>query len=321
MNWAEIGIKTTTQGIEIVNGFLMAHGVSSVMIEDAADFQNFLEDTTVYWDYVDDELMKMAHCDTKVKFYLPDTPQGHEMLAQIQSDVTRLQEGCEIDLGELSVEIGYKEQEEWETAWQKYYHPIEISDRLIIVPEWEKVELKPGQKELRLNPGMAFGTGGHNTTRLCLGILDQQMPEGISVLDMGCGSGILSIAALLLGAGSVTAVDIDQLATKIARENADLNHVGQKNLEIICGNVLDNEILANRLAEKPVDMIVANIVADVIIGMAPLFVRCLKKGGRLIVSGIISERAEEVLSVLRENGFTVTEQQEDNDWCAACLTI
>ena len=321
MNWAEIAIKTTTQGIEIVNGFLMAHGVSCVMIEDAADFQNFLNDTTVYWDYVDEKLMEMAHCDTKVKFYLSDTPQGHETMAQIQSDITRLQDGCEVDLGELSIEIGYKEQEEWETAWQKYYHPIEISDRLIIVPEWEQVQLKPGQKELRLNPGMAFGTGGHNTTRLCLGILDEQMPAGISVLDMGCGSGILSIAALLLGAGEVTAVDIDQLATKIARENADLNHVGKENLTIICGNVLDDEELAGRLAAKPVDMIVANIVADVIIGMAPLFVRCLKKGGRLIVSGIISERAEEVLSVLRENGFTVTEQKDDNDWCAACLTI
>ena len=320
MNWAEIAVKTTTPGIEIVNGFLMAHGVNSVMIEDAADFKNFLEDTTVYWDYVDEKLMEMTHCDTKVKFYLPDTPQGHETLAQIQSDIARLQDECEIDLGELSIEIGYKEQEEWETAWQKYYHPIVISNRLVIVPEWEKYDLLPGQKELRLNPGMAFGTGGHNTTRLCLSILDEQMPEGIEILDMGCGSGILSIAALLLGAKKVTAVDIDQLATKIARENADLNGIDPASLDIICGNVLKDEALADSLAAHPVDMILANIVADVIIGMAPLFLRCLKKGGRLIVSGIITERAEEVLSVLRETGFTVTEQKEDNGWCAACLT-
>ena len=149
MNWAEIAIKTTTAGIEIVNGFLMAHGVSSVMIEDAADFQNFLEDTTIYWDYVDDKLMEMAHCDTRIKFYLPDTPQGHETLAQIQTDLPRLQQDCEINLGELAVEIGYKEQEEWETAWQKYYHPIENSDRLIIVPDWEKAPEKEGQHQLR----------------------------------------------------------------------------------------------------------------------------------------------------------------------------
>ena len=320
MNWAEIAVKTTTPGIENVNGFLMAHGVNSVMIEDAADFKNFLEDTTVYWDYVDEKLMEMTHCDTKVKFYLPDTPQGHETLAQIQSDIVRLQDECEIDLGELSIEIGYKEQEEWETAWQKYYHPIVISNRLVIVPEWEKYDLLPGQKELRLNPGMAFGTGGHNTTRLCLSILDEQMPEEIEILDMGCGSGILSIAALLLGAKKVTAVDIDQLATKIARENADLNGIDPASLDIICGNVLKDEALADSLAAHPVDMILANIVADVIIGMAPLFLRCLKKGGRLIVSGIITERAEEVLSVLRATGFTVTEQKEDNGWCAACLT-
>ena len=233
MNWAEIAIKTTTEGIEIVNGFLMAHGVSSVMIEDAADFQNFLEDTTIYWDYVDDKLMEMAHCDTRIKFYLPDTPQGHETLAQIQTDLARLQQDCDINLGELTVEIGYKEQEEWETAWQKYYHPIEISDRLVIVPDWEKAEFKEGQKQLRLNPGMAFGTGDHNTTRLCLQVLDSQMPEGVSVLDMGCGSGILSIAALMLGAKHVTAVDIDQLATKIARENAELNHIPEEQLEIM----------------------------------------------------------------------------------------
>ena len=318
MNWAEIAIKTTTAGIEIVNGFLMAHGVSSVMIEDAADFQNFLEDTTIYWDYVDDKLMEMAHCDTRIKFYLPDTPQGHETLAQIQTDLPRLQQDCEINLGELAVEIGYKEQEEWETAWQKYYHPIEISDRLIIVPDWEKAPEKEGQHQLRLNPGMAFGTGDHNTTRLCLNTRSS-VPEGVSVLDMGCGSGILSIAALMLGARHVTAVDIDQLATKIARENADLNHIPEETLDIICGNVLNDSALGDTLAAQPVDLIVANIVADVIIGMAPLFVRCLKKGGQLIVSGIISERADEVLNVLRENGFTVTGQQEDGGWCAASL--
>ena len=145
----------------------MAHGVNQVMIEDAADFQNFLSDTTVYWDYVDEGLMeKMEHCDTKVKFYLTDTPDGYETLSQIKSDLTRLPAAEEgIDLGPLTVEVVYKEQEEWETAWQKYYHPIEISGNLIIVPEWEKVDLKPGQKQLLLNPGMAFGTGGHNTTR------------------------------------------------------------------------------------------------------------------------------------------------------------
>ena len=175
MNWAEISIQTTTEGIEIVTGFLMAHGVNQVMIEDAADFQNFLSDTTVYWDYVDEGLMeKMEHCDTKVKFYLTDTPDGYETLSQIKSDLTRLPAAEEgIDLGPLTVEVVYKEQEEWETAWQKYYHPIEISDNLIIVPEWEKVDLKPGQKQLLLNPGMAFGTGGHNTTRLVLSMLDK----------------------------------------------------------------------------------------------------------------------------------------------------
>ena len=322
MNWAEISIQTTTEGIEIVTGFLMAHGVNQVMIEDAADFQNFLSDTTVYWDYVDEGLMeKMEHCDTKVKFYLTDTPDGYETLSQIKSDLTRLPAAEEgIDLGPLTVEVVYKEQEEWETAWQKYYHPIEISDNLIIVPEWEKVDLKPGQKQLLLNPGMAFGTGGHNTTRLVLSMLDKLPVEGEKVLDMGCGSGILSIAALLLGAGAVTAVDIDPLAVKIAGENAELNGVQDERLAIIAGNVLTDDALADQLAAEPVDLILANIVADVLIGMAPLFVRCLKPGGDLIISGIITERAEEVLSVMREYGFAVADQQEENGWCAARLS-
>lgn len=320
MNWAEISLKTTSEGIEIVNGFLMAHGVSSVMIEDAADFQSFLADTTIYWDYVDEELMKMASCDTVVKFYLADNPQGFETLNQIKADLPALREKSELDLGELALAVGYKEEEEWETAWKKYYHPIVISDRLAIVPQWERFDPKPGQRVLRLDPGMAFGTGGHHTTRLCLSFLSQNLPVGCDLLDMGCGSGILSIAALLLGAGTVTGVDIDQLAVKISHENAALNGVDNENLALHCGNVLSDGALADRLGEKQYDVIVANIVADVIIAMAPLFARYLKKDGFLVVSGIISERAGEVLSVLQNTSFAVQEVREDNDWAAAVLS-
>jgi len=137
MNWAEISLKTTTPGIEIVCGFLMAHGVSSTLIEDAADFNSFLTDTTVYWDYVDDDLMKMASCDTVIKFYLADNPQGFETLNQIKADLPSLRSTTDLDLGELKLTVGYKEEEEWETAWKKYYHPIVISEKLAIVPEWE----------------------------------------------------------------------------------------------------------------------------------------------------------------------------------------
>lgn len=320
MNWAEISLKTTTEGIEIVDGFLMAHGVTGLMIEDAADFNSFLKDTTIYWDYVDDELMKMTTCDTVIKFYLADNPQGFETLNQIRADLPSLRATTELNLGELALTVNYKEEEEWETAWKKYYHPIVISDRLAIVPQWEQFDPAPGQKVLRLDPGMAFGTGGHHTTRLCLGFLCDNLPAGCDLLDMGCGSGILSIAALLLGAGTVTGVDIDQLAVKISHENAALNGVDNEALSLYCGNVLADSALADKLGEKQYDVIVANIVADVIIAMAPLFARYLKKSGTLVVSGIISERAEEVLSVLRSNGFSVQEVKEENDWAAAVLT-
>lgn len=321
MEWAEVTIKTTGEGIEIVNGFLTAHGVPCVMIEDAGDFNRFLEDTTIYWDYVDDELMKMAHCDTAVKFYLADNPQGFETLQHIKSDLYTLRELTELDLGSLELTVSYREEEEWETAWRKYYHPIEISDRLVIVPEWEEYAPKEGQKVLLLNPGMAFGTGSHYTTRLCLSFLSEMVSGGEEMLDMGCGSGILSIAALLLGAKEVTAVDIDQLAAKIARENAALNGVDGENFQVYCGNVLNDEVLCGKLAQKQYGLIAANIVADVIIAMAPLFKRLLKRDGFLLVSGIIGERAEEVKAALDREGFALLEERLDDDWAALKLSL
>ena len=247
MNWAEVRVSTTPEGIEILTGFLMAHGVNGVMIEDAGDFNRFLNDTTIHWDYVDEELMKMAECETAVKFYLPDNPQGFEMLNQIRADLLTLQADQEIDLGELQTTISYQEEEDWETAWKKYYRPIVVSDTLAVVPEWEKFDAGEGQMVLRMDPGMAFGSGSHDTTRLCLTFLDQEKPVGLKVLDMGCGSGILSIGALLLGAESVTAVDIDQLATKIAHENAALNGCDDERLKVYCGNILADEALAEKI--------------------------------------------------------------------------
>lgn len=317
MNWAEVRVKTTPEGIEILTGFLMAHGVNGVMIEDAGDFNRFLNDTTIHWDYVDEELMKMAHCDTAVKFYLPDNPQGFETLNQVRADLENLQAEQEIDLGELSVTVSYQEEENWETAWKKYYRPIVVSDTLAVVPEWESFVPKDGQTVLRMDPGMAFGSGSHDTTRLCLTFLDREKPEGLRVLDMGCGSGILSIAALLLGAESVTAVDIDQLAVKIARENAALNGCDDERLKVHCGNILADAGLAEEIGKESYDLILANIVADVIIAMAPLFARYLKADGTLIVSGIIAERAEEVTGHLRQHGFAVCELREENGWAAA----
>ncbi len=319
MEWAEISLKTTTEGLEIVTGFLMAQGVSSVMIEDAADFNRFLTDTEIHWDYVDEELMGLASCDTTVKFYLPDNPQGFETLNQIKAALPGLQQMNSISLGSLALTVSYREEEEWETAWKKYYHPIVIGPKLAVVPEWEDFTPIPGQQVLRLDPGMAFGTGGHHTTRLCLGFLCSCPLEGAALLDMGCGSGILSIAARLLGAETATGVDIDQLAVKISHENAALNGVDDERLTLYCGNVLGDEALADKLGERQYDVITANIVADVIIAMAPLFARYLKQTGQLLVSGIISERAEEVLSVLRENGFTLLEMKEESDWAAAVL--
>ena len=314
MNWAEVRVSTTPEGIEILTGFLMAHGVNGVMIEDAGDFNRFLNDTTIHWDYVDEELMKMAECETAVKFYLPDNPQGFEMLNQIRADLLTLQADQEIDLGELQATISYQEEEDWETAWKKYYRPIVVSDTLAVVPEWEKFDAREGQMVLRMDPGMAFGSGSHDTTRLCLTFLDQEKPVGLKVLDMGCGSGILSIGALLLGAESVTAVDIDQLATKIAHENAALNGCDDERLKVYCGNILADEALAEKIGEESYDLILANIVADVIIGLAPSVRQFLKPGGLFLCSGIIDTRADEVADALRHAGWTIEDTRSGEGW-------
>ena len=312
MNWAEVRVATTPEGIEILTGFLMAHGVNGVMIEDAGDFNRFLNDTTIHWDYVDEELMKMAHCETAVKFYLPDNPQGYETLNQIKADLGKLQADQEIDLGDLSVTISYQEEEDWETAWKKYYRPIMVSDTLAVVPEWEDFAGKEGQIILRMDPGMAFGTGTHETTRLCLELLEKYVVPGIDFLDMGCGSGILSVAALLLGAKSAVGVDIDPLAVKTAVENAETNGVADR-FTGICGN------LAEKVTGK-FQVVAANIVADIVILLSQDAPRFLTPDSTYIVSGIIDTREQDVLAAIQDT-FQVIERREEKGWVAMALKL
>ena len=308
MNWAEVRVATTPEGIEILTGFLMAHGVNGVMIEDAGDFNRFLNDTTIHWDYVDEELMKMAHCETAVKFYLPDNPQGYETLNQIKADLGKLQADQEIDLGDLSVTISYQEEEDWETAWKKYYRPIMVSDTLAVVPEWEDFAGKEGQIILRMDPGMAFGTGTHETTALCLETLDGLVKGGERVLDIGTGSGILAIAALKLGAAKAEGVDIDPMCVRTAGENAALNGV-QNDLTVLVGDLSEK-------ATGVYDVICANIVANAIIHLVPNVPALLAKHGTFLASGIIDTRKDEVIAAVQAAGLALREVKEKNGWVA-----
>lgn len=310
--WTEITIYTTSEGIDIVGGMLTMQGIRGHIIEDSKDFQDFLEDTTIHWDYIEDSLMELKDKESNVKFYLPQNLQGMETFNAIKSAIKQLPENnAGIDLGRLEITTSNVDEEDWSTAWKKYYHPTKIGERLIVVPCWEDYALKEGEVQVTLDPGMAFGTGTHETTRLCMKLLDKVITKDSTLLDIGTGSGILAITALLLGAKSALGVDIDELSVKVAKENADLNKVGDK-IELVCGDLTEK-------ISGTFDVLTANIVADVIIRLSHDVKQFMHEGSNLIVSGIITERCDEVITALEKVGLTITERAEENGWVALLL--
>lgn len=313
-NWSEVTIYTTTAGIDILGGFLIAHGIKGHVIEDSSDFCEFLEGTTTHWDYVDDSLMALKDRESNVKFYLPDNLQGIEAFNQIKASLEGLREiNKGIDLGRLAIEVGNVNEEDWSTAWKKYYHPTKIGQRLVVVPCWEDYTLKDGEVRVTLDPGMAFGTGTHETTRLCMQLLEEVVKPNTSMLDIGTGSGILAITALLLGAKAAVGVDIDELSVKIAQENADLNHVGEQ-IKLVCGDLTDK--ISGRY-----DVLCANIVADVIIRLSRDIKQFMHENSVLLVSGIIDERCDEVVEALESQGLALEQSVTENGWVAMRLSL
>lgn len=306
LTWLEITINTTGDDLDALTARLTANGVVGLVIEDEEDFKQFLENNRQYWDYVDDELMKHMQGAARVKFYVTDDEDGHRQLAQYTAGL----EGYEI----LSAPL---QENDWATSWQKYYKPLAVGGKLYVVPEWEKGgELPEGKVPVWLNPGLTFGTGSHASTQLCLEALEQAVCAGDRVLDLGCGSGILSIAALCLGAQYAAAVDIDPKAVDVAYENAALNGIGKDRYLVRAGNVLADKGLVGELMEQKYQVVLANIVADVIIPLSAFAGDFMAQGGYFICSGIIDTRSDEVRAALEKNGFTVQEKKEKNGWCA-----
>jgi len=320
MNWVEVDIFTTSEGIEPVTGCLLGLGINGFVIKDAADFEEFLNDKSVNWDYIDDDLMGLKNCETTVTAYLPENAQGLDYLEAVKAELKALkQRDAEKIFGRLEYELKNVREEDWANNWKQYFKPLEIGDKLLIKPSWEEVREGETRKILEIDPASSFGTGQHNTTQLCLELVEKYLKDGDRVLDLGCGSGILSIGAVLLGAGDCVAVDIDANSVKIAGENAEKNHISPEKYRAVCGNVIDDAALVREIGGG-YDLLCANIVADVLIGMSGLFAGFLKPGGRLIVSGIIDMRKDEVLNKIKEQGFELTEIREKEDWVAASFT-
>lgn len=317
MDWLEVTVYTTSEGIESVCGNLYQLGITGLQIEDEADFKDFLENNHQYWDYVDDELMKEKEKETCVKAYVSDNATGHEMLMLIRQAMKALKEyDSDGKFGRLAIEVGNLSEEDWANNWKKYFHPMEIGEKIMIKPEWEELKAPTDRIVFNINPGMTFGTGSHYTTRLCIEELEKYVDETKNVLDLGCGSGILSIISLMLGAKSALAADIDPNCIDVAYANAKRNNVDTSKYEVISGNIISDDKVIDYIKKLKYEVVLANIVADVIIAIVPLAAECITDDGIFITSGIIEDRIGDCTKALEENGFNIIEIRREKDWAA-----
>lgn len=311
MKWLELHIDTTPAGIDAVTELLASCGVDSLMVDEEGEFKDFLENNKQYWDYVDDKLLDEKRGKCRVTFYLTEDDAGFATLGQVRILLSALKKQHP-EYAPLLLTMENVADEDWENNWKQFYKPMEIGERLLVVPEWEQTEDSERVK-LILNPGLTFGTGSHATTRLCLTALDKLIHGGEKVLDLGCGSGILSIAALRLGAARAFACDVDPTCVNVAYENAALNGVDRDRYTVRAGDVTADRELQREFGGD-YDVVVANIVADVIIALAPRVRPLLKAEGVFLCSGIIDERAAEVRQNLEDAGWTVAEERSSEGW-------
>ena len=301
MRYYEVTLDTPSDLIELRCSELEALGVSGFIIEDEADFRSFLEKNRQYWDYVDEELTEKYSNLSRIRFYFSDDESG---AAQLKT-VLELYPQCSVSTVQDS---------DWENNWREYYKPIEVGEKLIVIPQWEAIP-ENNRIPLILDPGLIFGTGSHATTKMCLQALEQEAAAGKRVLDLGCGSGILGIGALVLGCDSCCGVDIDPKAPDIACANAALNDIESERFRVYAGDVLSDSSMIGRLGTD-YDIVLANIVADVIIALAPKVRSFMKKDAVFICSGIIDGREEEVRTALSLAGFIIQKHLHDEEWNA-----
>ena len=282
---------------EAVCDALTAMGLEGFVIEDEQDFKGFLENNTQYWDFVDEALASSMAGTSRVKFWLPDSDEGRAVVAQLYEKGMAPQTRAVADA-------------DWENNWRDYYKPVEAGEKLVIVPQWQDYD--GGRTPVRLDPGLLFGTGDHPTTRMCLAAVEKFAGPGKRVLDLGCGSGILGIAAAVLGAEAVTAADVDEKAPDIVRDNAKLNGV-EDAFTVHVGDVIASGKLRAKLGGG-YDLVLANIVADVIIPLAPYVEAFMAPEGVFVCSGIIDGRQDEVRTALEAAHLAVTEHRTMEEW-------
>ena len=313
MDYLEVTIQTASAGIEAVASALTAGGFDSLVVEDQAEYENFLEDNRAYWDYIDEEFQQELQGLSRIKLYLEVDGTEEKQLGKLEKLLEALKRRSPgKNLGTLEITSALLPETNWEESWRDSYPPQPVGERLIVVPCWNP---EAGDRiPVILDPGLTFGTGAHPSTQMCMEFMEELVKPGMEVIDLGSGSGILSIAALRLGARTAIGVDIDPKAEDIARENAGFNDFGPDRFDAVTGNVTEDRELMDRLSKKHYDLVFVNIVADVIIGLAPVLQHFLDENTRVICSGILDVREAEVHAALKVAGLTILATKASEDW-------
>ncbi len=309
MKWAEISVQTTHEATEAVADLFHDLGASGVVIEDPDLINSYRQSGT--WDYCDipEELETEV---VTVLAYLPVDEELEDKLRRFEDSFMGLvHHGIERGRGQIK----WKEvlEEDWESSWKDYFHPVKVGEIIVIKPSWEEYQAQAGEIIIELDPGMAFGTGTHHTTAMCCRLLEEVIHKGETVFDVGTGSGILAVAAAKLGASQIRAVDFDGVAARVAQENVDINKVG----DVV--TVSQGDLLTG--IEGQADVVIANIVADIIIRLLPEIPKRLKPGGRFVASGIIEERLADVTAAVLAQGMMVDKVVEEGGWVAMVMTM
>ena len=312
MDYLEVTIQTASAGIEVVASALTAGGFDSLVVEDQAEYENFLEDNRAYWDYIDEEFQAELQGLSRIKLYLEVDGTEETQLKKLRKLLEALKNRTKKNLGTLEITSTLLPETNWEESWKDNYPPQEVGEKLVVVPCWNP---EAGDRiPVILDPGLTFGTGAHPSTQMCMEFMEELVTEGMEVIDLGSGSGILSIAALRLGAKTAIGVDIDPKAEDIARENAAYNDFGADRFDAVTGNVTEDTALMERLSEKHYDLVFVNIVADVIIGLAPVLKHFMDENTKVICSGILDVREDEVHEALRSAGLVIEQTRAKEDW-------
>jgi len=307
MKWLEASILTTSENVDTVCDILIANGVVGMTIDDDYGVKMYLEDNPSHWDYADENLLNAEKGTASVKFYTSEN--DADIISLIQAEI-----------GNLEISVKTVDDEDWLDNWKQYFKPFKIGNNIVIKPVWEDLNIDVSENDVvfEINPGSVFGTGLHQSTRLCVEQIEKSVHGGEKVIDIGCGSGILSVISLLLGAESALATDIDGACVLSARENAEINGIGEDRYKILIGDIISDSSLLAEATDKKYDIVLANIVADIIIRLLPLVPKLVKPGGVFISSGIIKERADDVVKAYLENGFSKPEKSIQDEW--VCLS-